>query len=78
MLARAIALVGVLMVCYGTWQTVRANHLRVTATENQIELRTCAVRLENLIEDIERDAQAASLVNNLDDIPTHWLRQPSD
>ncbi len=74
MIARLIALAGIILACYGTWQTVRANNLKVEAAANEIELRACGARLSNLIEDIESDAQASNLIDNLDAVPSHWLR----
>lgn len=78
MIRNAIVLAGMLMVAYGTWQTVRANNLRVDAVAMQIELQSCGARLANVLEDVRSDQSAAALVDDLSAVPSHWLRPERD
>jgi hypothetical protein len=66
----AIAVLGAAL----AFQSHRVDNLRSELTIETSELQSCGERLLNLQEDIESDAQATSLIDNLNDIPAHWLR----
>jgi uncharacterized membrane-anchored protein YhcB (DUF1043 family) len=56
-------------------QRYEINSLREQAQVQNIELRACGARLDNVIKDLKSDAEIDRLPDGaLTDVPTHWLR----
>jgi len=56
-------------------QTYRLESALNRGLENEIELRACGARLDNLIEDLESDNAIDLLPDGaLADVPDHWLQ----
>lgn len=55
-------------------QTYRLNELRDDKAVQEVELRACGARLDNIIKDLESDAQIDRIPDDaLRDVPDHWL-----